>query len=278
VDRRAVKRWLWIVLGVVTGLYFFCALVLWLRQAKYVYHPTWRIEATPADVGLTYEDVYLTTADHVRLNGWFIPAEAPRGVILLFHGNGGNIGHRVETLAVLSRLGFSTFIIDYRGYGASGGSLSEQGTYLDAEAAWRYLVEQRGAAPEEIVLFGRSLGGVFAAYLAQTHRAAAVIVDSALTSAPDLAAELFPAFPVRRLLRFNYPTIDYLAKAQCPVLVLHSPDDEMVPFHHGRRLFAAAPEPKEFHQLVGSHDSGYEVRGDAYVADMDAFLKRHAGR
>lgn len=275
---RKARRILLLVLSIVTGIYFVAAMLLWLSQAKYIYHPTRPIEATPAEAGLEYEDVSFTASDGVHLTGWFVPAEHPRGVILLMHGNGGNIGHRIELLAILNRLNFSTFIIDYRGYGASGGTLSEHGTYLDAEAAWDYLIDQRSIAPKDIVLMGRSLGGVFAAYLAKDHAAGAVIIDSSLTSVPDLGEELFPHFPVRRLSRYIYPTLDYLTGARCPVLIVHSPTDETVPFAHGQRLFEAAPEPKAFLQLIGAHNDAFLVSGDDYTEGVSRFLSQHLGR
>ena len=262
------------IVRIVTGVYVVTALLLWLFQARMIYQPTREIESTPDAAGLPYEDVTFTAADGVKLTGWFVPAARPRGVVLFFHGNGGNISHRIDTLAILRGLDLSTFIIDYRGYGRSEGRPSEKGTYLDAEAAWDYLVNTRGIEPGRIVLFGRSLGGVFATYLAKDRSPAAVIVESGLSSVHDLASELFPMMPIRLLSRFKYPTIEYLPQAGCPVLLMHSPDDEMIPYRHGQRLFAAAAEPKEFLELTGGHNEGYLLSGRTYTEGLDAFLRR----
>jgi fermentation-respiration switch protein FrsA (DUF1100 family) len=205
-----------------------------------------------------------------------VPARQERGVILFFHGNAGNISHRLDTLEIFHTLGLSTFIIDYRGYGQSEGRPSEQGTYLDAEAAWRYLVEQRQVPPERMIIFGRSLGGAVAAWLAQAHPPRALILESTFTSLPDMAATYLPFLPVRSLARFDYNTLARLPDIHCPVLVVHSPDDEVVPYSHGRQLFEAASEPKEFLELRGGHNEGFLI-SDNYQAGLEAFIARYAG-
>jgi fermentation-respiration switch protein FrsA (DUF1100 family) len=172
-------------------------------------------------------------------------------VVLFCHGNAGNVSHRLDTLQFFRSLGLGTLIFDYRGYGRSDGSPSEKGTYRDAEAAWRHLVEQRQIPPERIVILGRSLGGAVAARLAADQRPGALVVESAFTSVPDLAARMFPVYPVHLLARIRYNTLKWIRRVHCPVLVVHSRDDEMIPFRHGRRLFEAAPEPKEFLELRG---------------------------
>jgi len=232
---------------------------------------------TPAAVGLSYEPVSFDAADNVTLSGWFIPAEPSRAMVLFCHGNAGNISHRLESIGVFHRLGLSTFIFDYRGYGSSDGRISEQGTYRDGEAAWRYLVEKRGMDPAEIIVFGRSLGGAVASWLARDHTPRGLILESVFTSIPDLAGKLYPFFPVRLMARFDYNTIEHLARVNCPVLIVHSRDDEIIPFSHGRRLFDAAREPKEFLELSGSHNDGFVVSAQRYQAGLDSFISAHVG-
>ena len=276
--KRTLLRALWLFLLLVSGIYLVIVVKIYASQSRMIYQPTREIEQTPADVGLTYEEVAFAAADGTNLTGWFLPAENARAVVLWFHGNGGNISHRLETMALFHRLGLSAFIFDYRGYGRSEGTPDEEGTYQDADAAWAYLTEQRGVRPDEIVLFGRSMGGVFAARLAEANEAAGLIVESSFTSVPDMGAEMYPWLPVRLLSRFQYPTADYIAGARCAVLVMHSPDDEMIPYAHGRRLFESAPEPKTFFELSGGHDGGYALSEPAYSQAIDAFLREHAGR
>jgi len=247
---------------------------LYLAQESFVYFPDRKLVATPASAGLAYEAVTLTTDDGVRLSGWYIPAPKSRGTLLFSHGNAGNISHRLESIRQFHDLGLDVFIYDYRGYGESEGKPSEEGTYRDAEAAWRYLTETRRVAPERLVYFGRSLGAGVASWLATRHPPRALIVESAFTSVPDFGAEVYPWLPVRWLARLQYPTRKNLRSVHAPVLVIHSRNDEIIPFRHGEALFVAANEPKEFLEIRGGHNDGFLVSGKRYTEGIDAFLRK----
>jgi len=254
------------VLVIVGGLYVFICIYLFFMQDRLLFYPNLpsrKITATPAKIGLDFEPVTITTSDNVRIKGWFVPAEKAKGVLLFFHGNAGNISHRLDSLAIFHRLGLSTLIIDYRGYGESEGRISEQGTYLDAEASWRYLTETKGIAPEEVVIFGRSLGGAVAANLATRTRPAGLILESVFSSVPDMAAQLYPILPVRLLARYQYNVKKAVRSITCPVLVIHSRDDDIIPFAHGVKVYEAAVEPKEFLEIRGGHNEGYYHRFQA---------------
>ena len=272
---------LWSFVVVALLVYLVLGLYLFLSQSRLLYYPelpSRAIVATPERVGLSYETVEIRTEDGVRLHGWYLPANADaRAVLLFFHGNAGNISHRLDSLKIFSDLGLDVLIFDYRGYGRSEGEVSEQGTYRDAEAAWRYLTDGRRISGKNIVLFGRSLGAAIAAQLATRHNPGALIMESGFTSAPDLAAPHFPLFPVRLLARFGYSAKDYLKSVHCPVLIVHSRDDEIVPIQHGRELFAAAHEPKGFLEIRGGHNDGFLLSRQSYVAGLDAFLTRYLG-
>ena len=246
--------------------------ILYFFQSHYVYFPEREIILTPDKIGLSYEPVSFAALDGPKLSGWFVPAADSRGVVLFCHGNGGNISHRLELIALLRELGLSTFIFDYRGYGQSEGKPNERGTYNDAEAAWQYLTERRQVRPDKIVVFGESLGGAVASYLARRHTPKALILQSTFTSFRDLAAKFYPYLPVRLLARFDYNTIAHLRGVRCPVLVVHSRDDEMIPFGQGRRLFEAAKEPKEFLAISGSHNEGFATSGKIYVDGLREFI------
>jgi len=269
--RRFPRMLLWII-AVVVCVYLLAGAALYLLQTRLVYQPARRIEATPADLGLPYEEVSFETDDGVTLSGWFVPAGKDADVVLLFHGNAGNISHRLDMLAFLHGLDLSVLLIDYRGYGNSRGTPSEKGTYLDAEAAWRFLTRRRGIDPERIVLYGRSLGGAIAARLAVGRSPRGLVVDSGFTSAPDLAAGIYPVFPARRLCRFEYDTLGSIRQVACPILVVHSREDSMVPFEHGRRLFEAAPGRKHFVETTGGHNDPMELRRELLEAGLRAFL------
>jgi uncharacterized protein len=221
-----------------------------------------------------YKDVMLTTADSVRIHGWWIPTEGSRGTILFCHGNGGNISHRIESFRIFQRLGLDIFIFDYRGYGRSDGTTDEQGTYRDAEAAWRYLTGERKIDSRRIIHFGRSLGGAVASYLAEHHGGAGLILESTFSSVPDLGEDLFPWLPVRSIVTYDYNTAARLPKIDMPILIVHGRDDEMIPYAHGRRLFEIAREPKQFLDLLGGHNGGFVQTGEAYVKGLEGFVER----
>jgi fermentation-respiration switch protein FrsA (DUF1100 family) len=262
------------LLLIIAGAYLLLAAIVYLTQARMLYLPNMPgrdLDASPGAVGLDYEDVTLEASDGVRIHGWFVPGESER-VLLYFHGNAGNISHRLYSIKDWHELGLSVFIIDYRGYGQSDGNPTERGLYRDGEAAWRYLTRDRSTAPEDIIVFGRSLGGSVASWLAARERPAALIVESSFTSVPDVGQEAYPWLPVRWLTRFKHATRDEVRKASCPVLVVHSRDDEIIPFHHGEAIFDAANEPKEFLEIRGGHNDGQALSATAYRDGIRDFL------
>jgi len=272
---------LWRILGTAAAVYLAIVLLAWLFQHRLLYLPSvagreWA--TTPQALGLDFEDLRFTTEDGVELSAWWIPAHAARGSILFLHGNAGNISHRMESIEIFNRLGLSVLIVDYRGYGRSAGAPSEAGTYRDARAAWRYLTAERQLPPARIVVFGRSLGAAIAAQLASSVQSApaALILESAFTSAPEMAQRAYPFLPARWLTRFDYATRDYVKAARSPVLVLHSRDDEIVPFDHGEAVYRAAPDPKRFVTLRGGHNTGFLESGATYTRALDAFLTEAA--
>jgi fermentation-respiration switch protein FrsA (DUF1100 family) len=255
---------LWCVVAVPVLVYVGWGLALLFLQPKLLYRPLREINFTPADLRLAFEEVAFPSRDGVRLSGWYIPRENARFTLLFCHGNGGNIMHLLDSLTFFHDLGLNCFLFDYRGYGHSAGRPTEPGTYLDAQAAWDWLVREKQAAPEQIILLGRSLGGSIAAHLAGRVPAAGLVVESAFTSYPDIGARFYPYMPVRLFARFRYDTLAYLKSVHCPVLLIHSRDDELVPFEFGARLFEAAPEPKKFVEIRGSHNDGFLVSARAY--------------
>lgn len=277
--QRVVASTLFVFVAVYLGI----MVLVWAFQSRLLYFPARGLVGTPAAMGMAYTDVRFQASDGVRLHGWYIPAgeQAPageRGTVLFFHGNGGNISGWLSAIVPFRELGFDTFLIDYRGYGESQGEPSELGTYRDAEAAWRYLTEERGIAADRIVLVGRSLGGAVATWLAERHSPRALILESTFTSVPDLASELYPWLPVRLLVRFRYDTASRLPRVGAPVLIVHSRTDEIIPFHHGQRLFEAARPPRAFLEVQGGHNEGFIPAFHLYEQGVRRFLETHAPR
>jgi len=266
------------ILGPVIVIALVCAgfvALFGIFQSNLIYFPSPVIEATPRQIDLSYEDIFFESEDGVRLSGWYIPAEEERGTVLFCHGNAGNISHRLDSILIFHRLGMSVLIFDYRGYGRSGGKPGERGTYLDARAAWQFLVEKKHVPHEKIAIFGRSLGGAIAAWLAKEHTPGVLLLESTFTSIVDIASDLYPYLPVKWLARFHYNALDYVSSVKCPILIAHSRNDDIIPFAHGERLFKAAGEPKQFLEMKGSHNDGFIVSGRAYVDGLNAFLAKY---
>jgi len=261
------------LIELVAGCLLVLVMLRWFEHSQ-VYHPDRVLTTTGAELGRPFEDVRFQAGDGVELNGWFFPAStnSPRAhlALLLCHGNGGNIGDRLDTCAALLATGANVFIFDYRGYGRSRGRPGEEGTYRDAQAAYCWL-RQRGFAATNIIAFGESLGGAVATELAVRERVGGLMLQSTFTSIPDIGAEVFPWLPVRRLATIRYDTHSKLPRLRIPVLVMHSRVDEIVPFHHGERNFASANEPKLFWELKGGHNEPLIDRRQ-FMSGMEQFL------
>lgn len=245
--------------------------------ASYIYYPELDIRITPSSVGLAYTDVTVETSDGVNINAWWVPVKNPRATVLFCHGNGGNVSYYLETLKVFKRLGLSALIFDYRGYGRSQGKPSEQGTYLDAEAAWQYLTHERKIAPQQLIIWGRSLGGAIAARTAARHPAGLLIIESAFTSVPEVAHAHIAWLPAWVFAEYRYDTRRYVEQITMPTLIIHSSEDEIIPFAHGRKLFETLEGPKVFLAIKGSHNQGFIDSLSVYEPGIDAFIRRYAG-
>ncbi len=260
-----------LVAVLLAGFLFFYA--KWFERRN-IFFPYRQITATPDNIGIEYEDVYFDASDGVTLNGWFMPATGARGTILFFHGNAGNIGHRLEMIRLFHGLGFNVFIFDYRGYGKSKGSPSEKGTYIDASAAYGYLLTRGDVDKEKIILYGKSLGGSIAVDLAVKNPPGALISESAFTSTVDMGKEIYPFLPLRHMITMKYDTISKVGEVTSPKLIIHSEEDEIVPFHHGRRIFERSTQPKEFYRMRGGHNDAVMLYEDEYEQHIDSFLRK----
>ncbi len=248
--------------------------LLLLLETRFIYFPSRGYDATPSGLGLPHEDVWLTAEDGVRIHGWYLPVPRARWVTLVSHGNAGNISHRLDRALLLqARLRSSVFLYDYRGYGASEGSPDEAGTYRDARAAYRYLVEEKQVKADELVLFGESLGSAVSLELALAHPAAALVLEAPFTSVRDLARTTIFA-PLAPFVRTRYESLARIPRLRMPLLVVQGDRDEIVPPVQGRRLFDAAPEPKRYFAIRGAgHNDTYLVGGEAYWRTIADFLE-----
>jgi fermentation-respiration switch protein FrsA (DUF1100 family) len=267
----------YLVAVIIVALLLLWAYVRYLER-KNLYFPTSEIYQTPDDVGLQYEDANITTADGVKIHGWYFPVNEPKGVALFFHGNGENITHRLDVAQFFHERGYEALLLDYRGYGKSEGSPNEEGLYNDARAAYDFLVEQKSKRPEDIIVYGFSLGGSVAIDLASKVDISALIVQSGFTSAVDMGKKLYPYLPVGKFMSQRYESIPKLSKIKAPVLIIHSPDDELVPYDHGKKLFENAPEPKAFIESSGGHNDTFHFTDEECAEKLTSFLEKHRMR
>jgi fermentation-respiration switch protein FrsA (DUF1100 family) len=265
-----------ISIGIILFLsYSLILVIVYFRQERMLYFPEKEIWQTPDNISLNYDEINFKTKDGVNISGWYIPAEKEKGVLLFCHGNAGNISHRLDSIKIFNSLNLSVLIFDYRGYGKSEGKPSEFGTYLDAEAVWDYLVNVKRKSSESIILFGRSLGGAVAAEIAMRKKTAALIIESCFTSVPDLGKTFYPWLPIKFLSKFKYSTIDKIGSINCPKLIIHSPEDEIISFRHGEVLYEKAFQPKDFLKIKGGHNEGFLLSGKTYSDGIKMFLEKY---
>lgn len=259
---------------VIVVAYLLLALLLYLFQAKFVYFPSKTISQTPSVLGLAYEPVTLLTADEVEISAWYVPRQDAVATLLFFHGNAGNVADRIEIIHQLHQLGFSVFMVDYRGYGNSAGTPTEAGTYEDASAAWHYLRDHYGLREQDIIIYGHSLGGAIAAWLAAQHTPRALILEAAFSSFVEIAGEAYPYLPVSLLVRFGYDTRQSVSEVTVPVLIIHSTEDRVINYSHAQTLFDAAVGTKQLLTLRGSHDMAALEYPQQYRRGLMHFVTR----
>jgi len=236
-----------------------------------VFFPGKDMMLDPSRAGLAFEDLYLTTADGVRINTWFVPRSGAHATLIFAHGNAGTMSDRIIKVKFFHDLGLNVLIFDYRGYGRSQGKPSEKGVYLDAQAAYDHLKSRGDVDKNRIIAYGASLGGPVVVDLACHRPLAALVVDSSITSAKDMAGILYPYLP-SFLLSLKFDLISKVKHLNMPKLFMHSPDDHVVPFSMGSRLFEAAAAPKEFLRTSGGHNDVSIVSDPKAAAAFKKFL------
>ena len=267
-----MKRSVLTLLSILASAYVLICVLALVFQPKLVYFPGPPPSWTPDQEGFEYRDLTLRTSDGVDLHAWYFPADEPRGAVIVSHGNAGTIANRVPHAQAFLAAGFSVLLYDYRGYGRSAGRPSEAGTYRDAEAAYDWLTADAGVAPAQVVSYGESLGGGVALELAHRRSVGAVVLESAFTSLPDVGRRFYPWLPVKLLSRIVYDNRSKIAELRVPVLVIHSPGDEIVAYDFGRELFRLAHEPKTFLVTEAGHNDGGFLRRPEWREAVGEFL------
>lgn len=273
--RSFAGRLLRISARIVPAAFGLPAAFVFLFGDSMIYHPMRFPRGFWDPPGLPRQDLTLVTSDGVSLHAWLVPAgPARRGAIIFFHGNAGNLTHRIEPVRDLSALRMDVLILDYRGYGRSEGSPSEEGLARDARAAYDYLTVPGRIAPDRIILYGESLGCAVAVRLASEVPVAGLVLQSPFTSIPDMVKHV-TGLPLGWLLRSRYPSLERIRSLTLPKLVIHGDQDDVVPYDMGKRLYEAAPDPKEFLPIPNAgHNDLWETASETCLRRIESFLRR----
>jgi pimeloyl-ACP methyl ester carboxylesterase len=269
--------------GLAAAFYVSACTYMWVQQKHVIFMPERKIIKTPADYHLKFEDVYLqvhSSDGHIeQMHCWWIPTDEPSNRYLIYlHGSALNIGANVSHARRFKELGFSVLLISYRGYGQSEGDFpTEAQVYADAEAAWNYLVKQKGITPSDIFIYGHSLGGAVAINLAVSHpEAKGLIVEATFTSIADMGRQhkFYRLLPLGLITHQRFDSINKIERLKMPVLFLHGTEDSLVPFTMSRRLFDRAPSPKKLKLISGGgHNNSASVGGAEYLESVREFIK-----
>ena len=273
--KQAIKKMILYIILIVAGTYLALTVMLFFFQERMVFVPGRKVFATPASYKIDFEDLYLKTDSGVTINAWYVPAKDAKYTVLFCHGNAGNIANRLETAVFYHNQGYNFMVFDYPGYGKSTGKPSDKGLLSAADTAWKYLTDTRKIDPKSIIVVGRSLGGSAASHLAAKYDPAMLCLEATFVSVKEAAKDVVPFMPVGLICRVHLPTGENLKKAKCPVLLIHSPHDEVIKYRHGERLFEIAPEPKEFHTLKGGHNDCWFIDQARYSEIFKAFVAKY---
>ncbi len=261
-------RWV----GILLLAYVLIVLAMMFLENSLIFFPAKYPDGDWNPPGLVFEDAWFNAADGTKLHGWFVPHEHPRAVALFLHGNAGNISHREDMLRQLHRLGVAVLAPDYRGYGRSEGSPSEAGVLADGRAARKWLAERAGIPESRIVLMGESLGGAVATLLAGESPPRALVLENVFCSLPEVATYHYPWLPVGALIRTQLNAGEAIKKYRGPLLQAHAGADTIVPLKLGRKLFAAANEPKQLLVIAGADHN--DPRTPEFFDALDRFLEK----
>jgi len=255
------------------GIYLVLMGLMYLFQDKLLFMPFSEMVQTPASVGMDAVDFWVETNDGVRIHGWYFPNERSEYVIVLSHGNAGNISYRLEIARALLQSGAAVLMYDYRGYGKSEGNPTETGLYSDLFAVIEGLQDQKEYKPNQIIMYGRSLGGAVAARAAAEYKLGGLVLDSAFKNLRAMVRDVYPFVP-SKLAKYDFPTERFLrVERNYPVMVMHSPQDEIVGFHHGEYLYELLDEPKRFVELRGGHNDNFMLSKDLIEKNWTWYLE-----
>lgn len=262
---------LFLIIGGLFLIYIFLCFYLYFNQDAYIFFPEKTITSAPSAFGMKYENLFIVAKDGVKINVWYIP-NGNSALIIHCNGNAGNLSERVEKFSLFNSLGYSVIGFDYRGYGKSEGKPSEEGLYMDLRSVINF-AEEKGYKKSEIILYGESIGGGVALQLASEMQFSVLILESTFTSIYDMARIYYKLFPTSFLLKSKFDNLSKIKKVKCPVVIMHSKEDEIVPYSMGQTLYENASEPKIFLNLEKGHNDGGIIVSREAISKLKSFLE-----
>lgn len=268
-----IKRIILDIIIIILSVYVFIIFYMFINQENYLFFPSKKYTAPPSELNI--QEVWLETSDGAKLHAWWLETGENNKTAIFFHGNAGNISDRVFQMRIFKELNLNALLIDYRGYGKSSGQIKkEEDIYLDSLAAWDYAIKEKGVQRKDIIIWGRSLGGAAAIDLAQKKQVFAVIAESTFYSVVDMAKKQYWFLPAGLIVKYKFLSNDKIKNIKVPIMIVHSRDDEIIPFEQGKRLFDNANKPKIFLEIEGGHNSGIFESYDKYIEEIDKFLRK----
>jgi fermentation-respiration switch protein FrsA (DUF1100 family) len=272
--QRGIRLLRSLVIAAVSALLIW-TIALMIFEEKFIYFPQKYPQGAydQARSIPNLRDCWIKTEDSVTIHAWFAPAESAKATFVISHGNAGNISHRFLLLRSLQRHGYNVLMYDYRGYGRSEGTPSEDGIYKDGLAAYDYTLTLPEVKHGPAFLWGTSLGGAVVIDVATHRQPAGLILESTFTSAKDVARVVYPFLPVQFFMSTRLNSIEKIKTLKVPVLVIHGALDSIIPIGLGRRLFNAANEPKDFYEIPNAdHNDTFFIGGDEYFSRIGRFV------
>ena len=257
--------------------YLFIVGLITLLQNQLIFHPSAELWDTPDRLNLEWSEHYVETSDGLMLHGWMIGDPSDKPIVVYSHGNAGNISGRIDIAGVIAEQGAAVFLYDYRGYGKSEGSPTEEGIYRDGQAVVRYLKEEHSIPERSMIFFGRSLGGAVAAQQSTEFDGSGIVLDSAFISGREIATDIYPIIP-GFLVGVDFPINEDLCRSGAEyIMILHARNDRIIPFHHGEELYRIAQETAGsenvmFRELQGGHNTGFSQSREVYREAWEKFL------
>ncbi len=246
------------------GLYFF--------QENLLFLPSILPQEYTYTFSHDYEEIYLDQEDGARLNGLYFKVANPKGTILYFHGNAGDLQRWGEITSFFVAKDYNVIVMDYRGYGKSTGQRSEKMLYADSDL-W-YAFAKANTPESQLIVYGRSLGTTFATYVASRNNPQNLVLETPFYSIEHEAKSRFPILPVKKLLKFKMPTYTFINEVKAPITFFHGTDDDVVNYDHGQRLFTTlTTNQKEF---ITIPDGGHNnlVIFPEYLDSIDSVLEK----